>query len=66
MSCSLFSVCVLLLQVNLCEAAAISSFICRQVWQQGGVGGEERRGGWGAAGAGGGEKDGGGEKEGEQ
>ncbi len=40
-SLSLFSVCVLLLQVNLCEAAAISSFICRQVWQQGGRG--ERR-----------------------
>ena len=41
-------------QVNLCEAAAISRFICRQAWQQGG-----REGGsW--------RKEGGGEKEGEQ
>lgn len=58
-SLPLFLVCVLLLKVNLCEAAAaISGFICRQVWQPGGSeeGGE----------AGGGEKDGGGEKEGEQ
>lgn len=37
--------CVLL-QVNLCEAAAISSFICRQVWQPGGrEGGDEGVGG---------------------
>lgn len=51
--------CVLLLQVNLCEAAAISSFICRQAWQQG------RRENGGLRG-GGGVEAGGGEKEGEQ
>lgn len=52
--------CVLLLQVNLCEAAAVSSFICRQAWQHGGREGVRVRGETG------GEKDGGGEKEGEQ
>lgn len=55
---SFLSVCVLLLQVNLCEAAAVSSFICRQA--------ARRKGGSKSEGGTGGEKDGGGEKEGEQ
>lgn len=41
---SFLSVCVLLLQVNLCEAAAVSSFICRQAWQHGGREGVRVRG----------------------
>lgn len=57
--------CVLLLQVNLCEAVAIPSFICRQVWQHGGREGREARREE-EEGAGGEEKDRGEEKEGEQ